>query len=193
MSRSRSGSTCATPTATTSAVLSEEFGLHPLAVEDALHHSQRPKLDRYPSHLFLTAYAVRLDAGTGELVTSELAAFITRQALVTVRKDDGLDIDAVVERWDDSPDLARYGVGYLLYGLLDYIVDSHFDAVQCLDDAIEELEDLLFDDARGRHGGAAAQLRAAQEPGAAAPRRAADARGRQRADAPRPAPRRRGD
>jgi magnesium transporter len=55
-------------------VLSEEFGLHPLAVEDALHHRQRPKLDRYSSRLFLTAYAARLDAGTGELATSELAA-----------------------------------------------------------------------------------------------------------------------
>ena len=50
-----------------------------------MHHSQRPKLDRYRSHLFLTAYAARLDAGTGELVTSELAAFITSQALITAR------------------------------------------------------------------------------------------------------------
>ena len=127
------------------AVLSEEFGLHPLAVEDALHHSQRPKLDRYPSHLFLTAYAARLDAGTGELATSELAAFITSQALITVRQDDGLDIGAVIERWDESPDLAKSGVGYLLYGLLDYIVDSQFEAVQSLDDSMEELEDRLFD------------------------------------------------
>src|SRR6266576_1705703 len=124
------------------AVLSEEFGLHPLAVEDALHHSQRPKLDRYPSHLFLTAYATQLDAGTGELMTSELAAFITRQALITVRTDDRLDIGAVIDRWDSSPDLARFGVGYLLYGLLDYIVDTQFES---------------------------AQLPAAQEPGAAAP------------------------
>ena len=128
------------------AVLSEEFGLHPLAVEDALHHSQRPKLDRYPSHLFLTAYAARLDADSGELATSELAAFITSQALITVRKDDGLDIGAVVERWDQNSGLARFGVGYLLYGLLDYIVDSHFDAVQSLDDSLEVIEDRLFDD-----------------------------------------------
>ena len=127
-------------------VLSEEFGLHPLAVEDALHHSQRPKLDRYPSHLFLTAYATQLDAGTGELMTSELAAFITRQALITVRKDDGLDVGAVIDRWDSSPDLARFGVGYLLYGLLDYIVDGHFEAVQTLDDSVEEIEDRLFED-----------------------------------------------
>jgi magnesium transporter len=126
------------------AVLSEEFGLHPLAIEDALHHRQRPKLDRYPTHLFVTAYGARLDPSTGELATSEIAAFITSQALITVRKDDGLDIGAVVDRWDASPDLARYGVGYLLYGLLDYIVDGHFDAVQNLDDSVEELEDRLF-------------------------------------------------
>jgi magnesium transporter len=127
------------------AVLSEEFGLHPLAVEAALHHGQRPKLDRYPSHLFLTAYAARLDTGTGELATSEVAAFITSQALITVRQDDGLDIDAVIERWDETPDLAKFGVGYLLYGLLDYIVDGQFEAVQSLDDSMEELEDWLFD------------------------------------------------
>ena len=127
------------------AVVSEEFGLHPLAVEAALHHSQRPKLDRYRSHLFLTAYTARLDADTGELATSELAAFITGQALITVRHDDGVDIGAVIERWDDSPDLARFGVGYLLYGLLDYIADNQFEAVQSLDDCLEELEDRLFD------------------------------------------------
>ena len=128
------------------AVLSEEFGLHPLAVEDAVHEHQRPKLDRYRSHLFLNAYGARLNADTGELVTSELAAFITARALITVRKDDGLDIGAVVERWDASPDLTRFGVGYLLYGLLDYIVDGHFEAVQSLDDSVEMLEDQLFSD-----------------------------------------------
>ena len=126
------------------AVLSEEFGLHPLAVEDALQHRERPKLDRYPTHLFVTAYGAWLDVGTGQLATSEIAAFITSQALITVRKDDGLDIGAVVERWDANPDLASYGVGYLLYGLLDYIVDGYFDAVQDLDDCVEELEDRLF-------------------------------------------------
>ena len=128
------------------AVLSEEFGLHPLAVEDAEHEHQRPKLDRYRTHLFLNVYGARLNTGTGELATSELAAFVTARALITVRKDDGLDIGAVVERWDASPDLARSGVGYLLYGLLDYIVDGHFEAVQSLDNSVELLEDQLFSD-----------------------------------------------
>src|SRR5215470_13940105 len=125
-------------------VLSEEFVLHPLAVEDAVNERQRPKLDRYRSHLFMTAYAAKLDTATGELATSELAAFITERALITVRKDDGLDIGAVVDRWDASPDLAKFGVGYLLHGLLDYIVDGHFEAVQSLDDSVESLEDDLF-------------------------------------------------
>jgi len=127
-------------------VLSEEFGLHPLAVEEAVEEHQRPKLDRYQSHLFLNVYGARLDSESGELATSELAAFITARALITVRKDDGLDIGAVVERWDASPDLAGSGVGYLLYGLLDYVVDGHFEAVQSLDDAVEALEDQLFAD-----------------------------------------------
>ena len=127
-------------------VLSEEFGLHPLAVDDAVHEHQRPKVDRYQSHLFLNAYGARLDTESGELATSELAAFVTARALITVRKDDGLDIGAVVERWDASPDLAGSGVGGLLHGLLDYVVDGHFEAVQSLDDAVETLEDQLFAD-----------------------------------------------
>jgi magnesium transporter len=127
-------------------VLSEEFGLHPVAVEDAVHDHERPKLDRYRSHLFLLAYGVHLEQQTGALATSELAAFVTPRALITVRKDDRLDIGAVLDYWDASPDLAAYGVGYLLHGLLDHIVDSHFSAVQALDSSIEDLEDKLFSD-----------------------------------------------
>lgn len=65
------------PSADDLAAISEELGLHALAVEDAIHEHQRPKLDRYDSHLFLTSYAVSLDATTGELATSEIAAFVT--------------------------------------------------------------------------------------------------------------------
>jgi len=127
-------------------VLSEEFGLHPLAVEDAVHEHERTKLDRYQTHLFLTAYAVHLDEASGELALSEVSAFVTDRALITVRKDDGLDIGTVVGYWDHSPDLAKEGVGYLLHGLLDHIVDGYFLAVQALDDQIETLEDMLFAD-----------------------------------------------
>ncbi|WP_199443206.1 magnesium transporter CorA family protein [Umezawaea beigongshangensis] len=132
------------PTEADLAVIAEELGLHALAVEDAVHEHQRPKLDLYDSHAFLTAYAVRLDAGSGHLVTSELAAFLTPRALVTVRKDDHFDIEAVVSRWNGSAELAKGGTGFLLHGLLDYVVDGHFEAVQSLDGQIEDLEESVF-------------------------------------------------
>src|SRR5205823_12269318 len=134
------------PAADELAAISEELGLHPLAIEDAVNEHQRPKLDRYTSHLFVTAYAVALDARSGELTKFEVDAFVTRHALVTVRKDERFDIDRVVARWDQSPDLTKYGVAFLLHGLLDYVVDTHFDAVQSLDTEIEALEDQLFED-----------------------------------------------
>jgi magnesium transporter len=135
------------PTAAELASIVEELRLHPLAVEDAINEHQRPKLDRYDSHLFLSAYAVNLDTGTGRLHTSEIGVFVTKRALVTVRKDEGVAIDGILARWDESKDLARHGVSFLLWGLLDDIVDGHFEAVQSLDTEIEALEDLLFDDA----------------------------------------------
>lgn len=125
--------------------IEEELGLHRLAVEDALHDFQRPKLDCYDTHLFLAAYAVRLDTVTGALSSTEIKAFITPHALVTVHEAD-FDMASIVERWGNDSDLATHGTGFLLWGLLDVIVDGHFDTVQLLDAQIESLEDALFDD-----------------------------------------------
>ena len=108
-------------------VVAEELGLHELAVEDAVESHQRPKIDHYRTHDFLSMYAIWLNKETGELETSELAAFITPQALVTVRKDERFAMQKVVDRWDDSTtNLAMHGVGFLLYGLIDFVVDGHF-------------------------------------------------------------------
>ncbi len=133
------------PTAADLESIREELGLHELAVEDALAEYERPKLDRYKTHLFVAAYSVALDTASGELASHEVAAFITHDALVTVRKDRGFDIDDVVRRWD-STDVRTVTIGFLLYGLLDHVVDSHFEAVQSLDTEIEALEDQLFAD-----------------------------------------------
>jgi magnesium transporter len=134
------------PTREDLATISQELNLHPLAVEDAVNEHQRPKLDRYDSHLFMSAYTLRLDATSGELQASEVGVFILPKALVTVRKDEGVEIKGVLARWDESKELAEHGVSFLLWGLLDDIVDGHFEAVQSLDSEIEALEDLLFDD-----------------------------------------------
>jgi magnesium transporter len=128
------------------AILGREFGIHALALKDAEVPGQRPKLDRYRSHEFLSAYAVAIAPGTAELSTSEISAFLTAQALITVRTDDGFPIEDVVARWDEGPDLAGHGVGFLLHGLLDFLVDGHFAAVQVLDDCVEDLEELLFEE-----------------------------------------------
>jgi magnesium transporter len=128
----------------------EEFGLHALAVEDAAHERQRPKLDHYGTHLFISAYAIALNPKSMDLESSELAMFVMPNALITVRKDRKFDMDEVVKRWDATPELVKEGAGFLLYGVLDYIVDGHFQAVQDLDERIESLQDDLFDDSRDR-------------------------------------------
>lgn len=127
-------------------LVSEELGLHNLAIDDALQAGQRPKLDRYDSHLFAAVFEVRLDRGSAAaLTTREIAAFITKQALVTVREC-GFEIEPVIRRWDDSRDLAACGVPFLLWGLLDELVDGYFDVVQDLDAQLDTLEDLVFDE-----------------------------------------------
>ena len=125
-------------------LVADELGVHELAVEDAVEALQRPKLDRYPDHAFLSTYGVSFDPVTATLAMSEVAAFLTPRALVTVRRDEAFDIESVVSRWDSHADLAEYGVAFLVHGLLDYVVDEHFVAVQSLDQEIELLEDSLF-------------------------------------------------
>ena len=101
--------------------VADELGLHELAVEDALEPHQRPKLDHYGSHLFLSCHAVRINPDGSGLDETEIDAFIGERWLITVRKDEGFPMDAVLARWDRSPDLAASGVSFLLYGLLDVV------------------------------------------------------------------------
>jgi magnesium transporter len=125
------------------AIVTQEFGLHPLAVEDAVQDRQRPKLDRYATHLFLNVYAVEVE--DDGLRTSEVSAFVLERALITVRKAD-FDIDALVARWDSAGQVTGAGVGGLLHGLLDAIVDGQARAVDGIGDSVEELEEALFDE-----------------------------------------------
>src|SRR5690349_19485555 len=94
---------------------SQVLGLHELAVEAAVQGHQRPKLDLYPDHSFLATYSIDLDPSTATLRVSEVAAFLTARALVTVRENEAFDIEAVVQRWDSRADLAKYGVAFLVH------------------------------------------------------------------------------
>lgn len=133
------------PTEDDLATIQEELGLHRLAVEDATHEHQRPKLDIYDSHWFIAAYDMRFDAETGVVTKTEISAFVTPHALVTVHTAD-FDISRVTARWESASELATAGSAFLLWGLLDVVADAQFDAVRDLDQAADDLEDLLFDD-----------------------------------------------
>jgi magnesium transporter len=124
--------------------LADELGLHELAVEDALERDQRPKLDVYASHQFLSCHAVRVDAHGAGLDNTEIHAFINARWLITVRSDEGFSMAPVARRWDRSPDLVGHGVGFLLYGLLDVIVDGYFDTIQAFDDYYEAISERIF-------------------------------------------------
>jgi magnesium transporter len=124
--------------------LAEELSLHELAVEDAVSEHQRPKLDRYESHLFMSMHAVRVDTESGELDQTEIDAFINSRWIVTVRKDEGFSMEPVLRRWDRSPQLAKNGVSFLLYGLIDEIVDEYFLAIQTFDDFYDEVSERIF-------------------------------------------------
>jgi magnesium transporter len=130
--------------------IAEELSLDPLAVEDALARAERAKATRYATHTFVTVYTTcppeDRDGQDQRLEASRISAFVLKRGIVTVRKGDRFDMSAVVRRWEDNADLLKYGVGALVHGLLDVVVDGHFDAVQVLDDRIEGLEDGLFDD-----------------------------------------------
>ncbi|GAB2617527.1 magnesium transporter CorA [Paractinoplanes abujensis] len=128
--------------------VAEQFTLHPLAVEDAMTDHERPKLDRYPHHVFLNVYAV--DIATEDSETrfgkTEISAFVTPRALITVRKSPS-DTSKFVDRWDATGDLGGTdGVGFLLYGLLDVVVDGQYAATQRLDAAMDQVEDPLLEE-----------------------------------------------
>jgi magnesium transporter len=130
-------------------VVAAELGLHPLAAEDATGRAQRPKLEPYAGHQFLVGYGATYDSTTRELTTSEVDVFFDDRFLLTVRKDPVFDIAPVVAAWDSGAALAKHGVAFLLYGLLDVMVEGHFGVVQQLDDEIDALEEALFADTAG--------------------------------------------
>ncbi|NMO51183.1 magnesium transporter CorA family protein [Actinoplanes sp. TBRC 11911] len=128
--------------------IGSEFRLHPLAIEDAAQPHERPKLDRYAGHAFLNVYAVdiTLDNGTSTVTKTEISAFITERALITVRKSPS-NTARLTERWDADAKLTdAAGVGFLVYGLLDEVVDGHYAAGMRLDQAMDSVEDTLLEE-----------------------------------------------
>lgn len=127
-------------------MLTEELGLSRRAVEELVRTGQRTKVTRHDGYLLLTVYLTRVDPVTAELTMSELGVVASARWLVTLPRVGSVDVDDLRRAWDESPDLAVHGVAFLVHRLLERAVDSHFDAVQQLDDAIDLVEAGLFTD-----------------------------------------------
>lgn len=129
--------------------LATELGFDPRAVDDSRASRGRPKASRFAEHNFCTLYDVWL-AERAPLASrvrlNRISAFVLDSCLVTVRAKGRLDADQLVDRWLQDPQLATLGVDGLLAGLLDLIIDRHYEVLQQLDDGIEALEDDLFAD-----------------------------------------------
>jgi magnesium transporter len=116
--------------------------------EDAFKGRQRPKLEISRDYIYINAYTVEFPTDTRDVVSEEIAIFVTHNGLVTVRDDEKADLSPIIRHWDESAAPGRHGVDYLIWGLLDVIVDGYFSTLDILDDEIEKLEDRIFDAVR---------------------------------------------
>lgn len=132
------------PTDQELATIAATFQLHPLAVEDASHEHQRPKVEEYEHFFFLVFHTVHLDASRQKLDTCELDMFIGQNYLITVHREPIPELEEAEQRWKRNSSQLDRGIGILLYSLLDTIVDEYFPAVDALVDQAEELEDRIF-------------------------------------------------
>ena len=138
--------------------LAVELNLNTWAVEDAIADAERTKAVVYKTHTFFTVYGVSVktppptdtsdpsepsDSWESTLDIHRISAFVLPRGLITVGLSPHFDMEEVSRRFDDLGG-QEHGVGSLVHALLDVVVDGHFEAVQCLDDGIENLEDDLF-------------------------------------------------
>jgi magnesium transporter len=124
--------------------VAEEFGLHELAVEDAIVAHQRPKLERYGDTLFVVLRAARYLDEVEEVEFGEIHLFVGANFVLTVRHSQAPDLAAVRRRMESDPDLLRLGPEAVLYAILDGVVDGYAPVVAGLQNDIDEIETEVF-------------------------------------------------
>jgi magnesium transporter len=125
------------------ATMQKEFGLHELAVEDARHGHQRPKIEEYGDSLFVVMHLVEL-LPDGELNVGEVDVFVGRNYVLSVRNRSRQGFLGVRQRAEGEPDLLRKGSGFVLYALMDAVVDRYFPIVDMLESELEAIEERIF-------------------------------------------------
>ncbi|MEU8826424.1 magnesium/cobalt transporter CorA [Streptomyces sp. NPDC048636] len=132
------------PTAKEFELVTSEFGLHPLAVEDALHAHQRPKLEVYDDSLFLVLKPVQYDEKAGTVTAGELMVFVGDSFVVTVRHGEANPLGAVRDRLEDAPEVLRHGPTAVMYAVADAVVDHYLDVADELHEDLDGLETDVF-------------------------------------------------
>jgi magnesium transporter len=122
--------------------MKEEFDLHPLAVEDALTGHQRPKIEEYGNSLFAVIQVLKYE---DDIVVGELDIFAASDYVLSVRNRSDVTFLGVRERCEQEPQLLRQGSGFVLYALIDAVVDRYFPIVERLELELENIEETLFD------------------------------------------------
>jgi magnesium transporter len=125
------------------AQMQEEFGLHDLAIEDARHGHQRPKIEEYGDILFVVMHVV--EPNGGELSVGEICVFVGKNFVLSVRNRSQIGFLGVRERCQREPQLLRLGSGFVLYALMDAVVDRYFPVIEKLESQLEAIEEHLFD------------------------------------------------
>ncbi len=123
--------------------MQKEFGLHDLAVEDARHGHQRPKIEEYGDTLFMVMHVVESDQSG--LTVGEINIFVERNFILSIRNRTRQNFLGVRERCVREPELLRLGSGFVLYALMDAVVDRYFPVINELESQLESIEEHLFD------------------------------------------------
>jgi magnesium transporter len=132
------------PTETDLLGVSRVFGLHELAVEDAVQAHQRPKVDTYRDHLFVVLRTLTYDDATSAVETGEVALFVGTDFVVTVRHGVGQELSAVRQRLEADPEVLAHGPSAVLYGVADAVVDTYLDVAKALQTDLDGLETAVF-------------------------------------------------
>jgi magnesium transporter len=131
------------PTVADLDTLQRELGLHPLAVEDARHRQQRPKVELFDDHAFVVLRPLTVSA-SGEVAETELHAFVSATWIVTLRFAPVFDLGPVVHRWGAGGAPVSGSTGFAMYVLVDEVADGYLSVVERLEDRADDLEDLVF-------------------------------------------------
>jgi magnesium transporter len=129
-------------------LMQAEFDLHPLAVEDARHGHQRPKIEEYGELLFTVLHMI--EPADGELRVGEVAIFVGPNYILSVRSGAEKGLQEVRARAEQEPDLLRRGPGFVLYALMDAVVDRYFPLLDDLESELERIEEQIFSGSRPR-------------------------------------------